>query len=113
MPYISTTTSVKISDDAQKQLTKAFGEVMERVAGKSEEWLMLSFKDSVRMAFRGDCADSAILEVAYLGQFNDEVYDALTEELCSTASKILGVPSNRIYVKYAPTATWGYDGFNF
>ena len=113
MPYIATTTSVKISKENEEALTRAFAEIMERVAGKSEEWLMLSFKDSVRMAFRGESADTAILEVSFLGQFTAEVYDALTEELCAAASKILAVPSNRIYIKYSPTATWGYDGFNF
>ena len=113
MPYISTTTSVKISKESEADLTRALGEVMSRVAGKSEEWLMLSFNDNVRMAFRGTADDAAILEVSFLGEFSEEVYDALTEELCATASKILGVPQNRIYVKYSPIATWGYDGFNF
>ena len=113
MPYISTTTNTKITKDKEAELTKALGEVMQRVAGKSEEWLMLSFNDNARMAFRGDNDDMAILEVSFLGQFTAEVYDALTEELCAVASRIIGVPTNRIYIKYCPTATWGYDGFNF
>ncbi len=113
MPYISTTTSVKISKENEEALAGAFAEIMERVAKKGSEWLMLSFKDSVHMTFRGESAETAILEVSFLGEFTADVYDALTEELCAAASKILGVPSSRTYIKYAPTATWGYDGFNF
>lgn len=113
MPYISTTTSVKITKENEEALAEAFAEIMERVAGKGAEWLMLSFKDSVRMVFRGESAETAILEVSFLGEFTADVYDTLTEELCAAASKILAVPTNRIYIKYAPTATWGYDGFNF
>ncbi len=113
MPYIKTTTSVSISKESEKELTKALGEVMQRVAGKSEEWLMLSFSGNIPMAFRGEITDAAILEVSFLGQFTTDVYDALTKEICELASKILGIPTSRIYIKYSPTTTWGYDGFNF
>ena len=37
MPYISTTTSVKVSKENEEALTHAFAEIMERVAGKAEE----------------------------------------------------------------------------
>lgn len=113
MPYIATTTSVKITPESEKELSRAFAEILERVAGKGREWLMLSFKDDVRMSFRGESSDTAILEVSFLGQFTPTQYDGLTAELCAVASKILAVPASRIYIKYSPTDTWGYDGFNF
>ena len=113
MPYIATTTSVKITTESEKELSCAYAEILERVAGKSREWLMLSFKDEERMSFRGESASVAILEVSFLGQFTEAQYDALTDELCAVASKTLGVPKNRIYIKYSPTETWGYNGFNF
>ena len=41
------------------------------------------------------------------------VIDRLTEEICARASKILGVPADRIYVRYEECFRWGYNGFNF
>ncbi len=114
MPYIETKTTVKLTEGTAKALKEAFADAIALIPGKSEEWLMLGFEDGKKMAFRGDMdTDCAMLEVDIFGSARDSAYDALTERLCNVVSDILGVPKDRIYVKYRECDRWGYNGFNF
>lgn len=114
MPMIITKTTTTISKEQQAVLTKKFGEAITLLPGKSEEWLMLSFEDGARMAFRGKCdSDLCYIEVNLLGAASREAYEALTARLCEVVSETLGVAPGGIYVKYEEAKTWGYDGFNF
>ena len=114
MPYINTVTTVKITPEQEAELTRQYGKAIELIAGKSEEWLMLNFQGGSNMAFRGTTApDIALIEVDILGKARDPEYDSLTEKLCEVANTILGVPRNRIYVKYSDYEHWGYNGTNF
>lgn len=114
MPFIETKTTVKITSEDEKTLRAELGKAIELIAGKSEEWLMLNFEDSCRMAFRGtDTPDIAMIDVQLLGKAKDSEYDKLTERICEIINRILNVPRNRIYVKYTEFEHWGYNGVNF
>ena len=114
MPFIETKTTVKLTEDMESRLKEAYGKDIEIIPGKSENWLMLNFVGDCSMAFRGDASQpSAILEVSMLGSASRQTYDKLTAKLCKDASEILGVPSDRIYIKYSEHSVWGYDGINF
>ena len=114
MPYINTTTTKTISKEQQTALTQEFGKAIELIPGKSEEWLMLSFRDEARMAFRGDSMrDCAMLEVEIFGSATDASLGRLTKALCETVNRVLGIDTDRVYVKYEKIDTWGYDGSNF
>ncbi len=114
MPFIETKTTVKISAEQEAQLRAEFGNAIELISGKSEEWLMLSFVSDARMAFRGTVSpDIAMIDVQIFGKAKDSEYDKLTERICETVSRVLDVPRNRIYVKYTEIEHWGYNGFNF
>ncbi len=114
MPMILTKTTTTITKEQEAILTKSFGEAIALLPGKSEEWLMLSFEDGQRMAFRGKCdGELCYIEVNLLGAASREAYDRLTERLCEIVSEVLQIPSGGIYIKYEEAKTWGYDGFNF
>ena len=114
MPFIETKTSVSVSKDQLTALKAAFAEAIEIIPGKSEEWLMLNTVGNCNMAFRGDMdTPCAMIKVEIFGKARDGEYDRLTKELCRVASDVLGVPSDRIYVRYEEVAHWGYNGFNF
>ena len=114
MPYIETKTTATLNDAMREELKKEFGEAITLIPGKSEEWLMLEFSGDRKMAFRGDSAtDCAMLEVYIFGGTTDAAYNALTERLCDVVNRVVGVPKDRIYVKYRECDRWGYNGFNF
>ena len=114
MPYIKTTTSVKMTDEQKVKLKNSFGKAIELIPGKSENWLMLAFEDGVTMAFRGDMeTPAAMVEIDIFGAASSSAYDALTEKVCAVVSEILSVSPERIYVKYRECDRWGFNGFNF
>ena len=113
MPYISTTTNVKISDESEARIRAALGNSISEIRGKSERWLMLSFRDSVRMAFSGDTSPTAMIEVEIFGSASEGEYSRLTAKITDVISEELKIPKNRIYVKYEEISTWGWSGENF
>ncbi len=106
MPYINTVTTKKISPEAEAELIRAWGEAIEIIPGKCEEYLMLNFTDNARMAFKGSKEDCAILEVEILGKGKAEDFSKLADVMIETINRVLGVPKERVYVKYAEVDYW-------
>jgi hypothetical protein len=113
MPYISTKTSVPVSDEKREAIKKSFGKAIEIFPGKSERWLMLSFEDNAKMYFAGSDSGAAFVEVKLLGRASGAAFDKMTAEICNILSKELSVPQDRIYVKYEECEHWGWNGGNF
>ena len=113
MPYIATKTNVKISADSEAKIRAALGKAIEAIRGKSERWLMLSFDDEARMAFRGEATPTAMIEVEIFGSASSEEYAELTARITAIVSGELNIPADRIYVKYEEIDTWGFAGENF
>lgn len=114
MPFIDLKTSAEINESNEALLRKELGKIITLIPGKSEAWLMLSFTDCERMAFRGNAdADTAMVSVDLLGGASDEAYDNMTAAICRAVNDILGVPFDRIYVKYSEFEHWGFAGENF
>ena len=109
MPFIRITTNEKIDKRAEGALTVDLGSAIECIKGKTERWLMLEFKGEAKMTFSGNNFACAMVEVDLLGAATPTEKNVLTEQLCNIINVALGVPTNRIYVRYYETDTWGYD----
>jgi len=113
MPYIATRVSSEISPAKEQILTEKFGKAITLI-GKPEAWLMLDFEDKCRLYFKGNKDEhSAYVEVKLLGKAAPSEYEKLTAELTEIIHSELGIPSNRIYVKYEEVTYWGWNGNNF
>lgn len=112
MPLITTKVSNEISKEKEISLKNRFGKAISLI-GKSESWLMIEFQDNCRLYFKGSDEPSAMIEVDLLGSASDSGYDKLTAELTDIIFSELGIPKDRIYVKYSEIGHWGYSGFNF
>ena len=113
MPYINTKTTEKLDTGAIERLTKAFGEAIELIPGKTERWLMLNFDGECKMAFSGKVGECCMIEVEIFGRASDAAYNALTKRLTEIASAEMKLPPDRIYVKYEEIGHWGWSGENF
>lgn len=114
MPFIETKTTAHIDPDREKQLREALGAAIKILPGKSEQWLMLRFEGDCHMAFRGESApDMAMLEIKIYGKATAGDYNALTARLTDICREVLGIPADRVYVRYDETAYWGWNGENF
>lgn len=111
MPYIKTTTNVSIDEIKLANIKSKMGEAI-RLMGKTEDWLMLSFEDNIKMFFKGnDQNPMAFIEVKVLGSVNNS--NEMTGELTNIISNELGIAPNNIYISYQGYSDWGYNGSNF
>ena len=110
MPYISTTANIAISGRKEQAIKERMGRAIELIPGKTEGWLMLSFRDNVSMYFKGDDEPCAICEVKLFGSASEEVYESLTEELTDILREELDLDPDRIYVTYEEIGVWGWNG---
>ncbi|MBE5769407.1 MAG: hypothetical protein E7333_07460 [Clostridiales bacterium] len=113
MPYIATTSNVAISARKQQTIKERMGEAIELIPGKTENWLMLSFRDNVDMFFNGTDEPCAICQVKIFGTAADEDYARLTETLTDIVREELDIEADRIYVAYEEIRVWGWNGGNF
>ncbi len=113
MPYISTRTNVEISAEKEKRLKSMLGEAIGSFPGKTEAWLMTEFQDRCRLWFAGSDAPAAFAEVKVLGGVKREHCEKMTACLCKIFESELGIPADRVYVKYEPVENWGWNGSDF
>lgn len=114
MPYIETKTSAKVTKEKELALKEALGKAIELIPGKSERWLMLNLIDGCRMALGGSTeSEVAMVEVDIFGRSTDTAFEQLTAKICEIMEEIIGVPSDKVYVKYREVDRWGWNGSNF
>ena len=111
MPYIRTSTNIKIENEKLNNIKTKYGEAI-RVMGKTEDWLMLEFNDNAKMYFKGDNSNPIVfIDVKVLGSVNNA--NEMTQKLSEIIGEELSVPSNQIYISYQGYSDWGYAGRNF
>lgn len=112
MPYIATTANISISGRKKEAIKERMGKAIELIPGKTESWLMLSFRDNVHMYFKGEDDPCAIMQVKLFGTADEEAYANLTEALTDIIREELDIDPDRIYVAYEEINTWGWNGGN-
>lgn len=113
MPYIETTANVAISNRKEQAIKERLGKAIELIPGKTEGWLMLSFRDNAPMYFKGTDDPCAICQVKLFGTASEEDYQNLTEALTDILREELEIEPDRIYVTYQEIGVWGWNGGNF
>ena len=113
MPYIATSTNVSISSRRRESIKERMGKAIEIIPGKTEGWLMLSFRDNVSMFFKGEDEPCAICQVKLFGSASEENYASLTEALTEILGDELDIDPDRIYITYEEIGVWGWNGGNF
>lgn len=113
MPFINSKVSVKMTEDQKETIKTKFGQAIASL-GKSESWLMVGFEDEYCLYFQGQKSPKiAIVEVALFGKAGAAAYEKFTEQVCDILGEVLGIPADKIYVKYEEVSNWGWNGSNF
>ncbi len=113
MPFINTKYSSAITPDQEEKIKSALGQAVSAL-GKSESWLMVGFEPECSLYFKGEKSEKiAFVEVSLFGNASRAAYDKMTGEICKILGDVLGVPADKVYVKYSPTDNWGWNGGNF
>lgn len=113
MPFINTKYSGAITPEQETNIKSALGDAMS-IIGKSENWLMVGFEPNCTLYFKGEKSEKiAFVDVSLFGGASRSAYEQLTAVICKVLGDNLGVPADKIYVKYSPTDSWGWNGGNF
>ncbi|MCD7826774.1 MAG: hypothetical protein LUH14_12565 [Clostridiaceae bacterium] len=114
MPFINSKVSVSMTPEKKETIKARLGEAITLVPGKSENWLMVGFEDAYDLYFQGNqSAPSAFVEVKLFGGASADVFNRMTGVICNIYQEELGIPKDRIYVKYEEVQNWGWNGANF
>ncbi len=113
MPYIEFKTNISVEKEKTEKLLKAFGEKISLIPGKSETWLMDSVQDNVPMMFSGKDDPCAIIKISIFGAAPAQSYEKLTDSICQTVHDMLGIPADRVYIRYDEIKYWGWNNSNF
>ena len=114
MPFINSKVSVKVTPEQRVELKTKLGEAISLIPGKSESWLMLNIEDEQDMYFRGNNSEPiAFVVVNIFGDSNKDAFEKMTEELTKIYGEILRIPADHMYIKYAASKDWGWNGSNF
>lgn len=116
MPVIHTRTSATVTDEQREALKSAYGQIIECVPGKSEQWLMCLFDDDVPMSMAGrmeePCAYVTV-DVFARSAIDPSVWQEMTPQVCDLLQSVLGIDPARVYIKYGYSADFGWNGMNF
>lgn len=113
MPFIRVSANVAVNEGQAERIKTMLGQAIEVIPGKSEAWLMVEVEGEKALWMAGTDAPAAIAEVSVYGGADAEDYSALTGRVCDILDSVLDIPANRVYVKYAETEHWGWNGSNF
>ena len=114
MPFIDSKVSVKVTEEQRKELKARLGQAIALIPGKSESWLMLDLEDEQNMYFRGDDSQPvAFICVNIYGSANQAAFSKMTAELTKIYGEMFGIAADHMYIKYAASMDWGWNGSNF
>ena len=114
MPCIQVKTNAAINEQQEKAVKTRLGEAISLIPGKSEQWLMITLEPECTVYFRGDKEEpAAFVQVGIYGKASAKAYDDLTGAVTGILQEELCIPPDRIYIQYAETPYWGYNGRNF
>ncbi|MBR4200364.1 MAG: hypothetical protein IKQ91_03685 [Oscillospiraceae bacterium] len=113
MPFINVKTNNQISADQADQIKSQLGQAITAIPGKSESWLMVCIEDGKKLYFKGSDEPAAMVSVSIYGSASSNALDTLTAHITGILTDSLGISSDRIYVSYAATNDWGWNGGNF
>lgn len=114
MPFIESKVSVKTTEEQQKKLKERLGQAIAIIPGKSESWLMVNLQDEQMMYFRGDDSEPiAFICVNIYGSSDPAAFEKMTGELTRIYGDLFGIAPDHMYIKYAASTDWGWNGSNF
>lgn len=113
MPFINIKTNLPVPADKEESIKTAMGQAITAIPGKSESWLMVGFEPEYKLYFKGTADPAAMVSVSIYGSTDSSSKGKLTGKISEILGDELGISPSRIYVCYAETPDWGWNGANF
>ena len=113
MPYIKTTTNVKVSESIRARMVRQLGADISIWPGKREEHLMLCIEDGCHMAHAGQVdVPMAYVQVCLYGEADTPERGNLTRAITDMLGTELGIAPQQVYIRYEISTAWAVGGRN-
>lgn len=113
MPFINVKTNVSVSQESAADIKQGLGLAITAIPGKTEDWLMVGIEPDYMLWFKGTSEPAAMVDVSLYGDASHNAKTTLTSHITGLLTDKLGISSDRVYVKYHETDSWGWNGSNF
>ena len=88
MPFINTKTNISLSRKQKENVKKELGKAISTIPGKTEQYLMVGFEDSMSLYLAGDILEPcAIVTVEIFGKTTKEIYAQMWLDFFSEYNK--------------------------
>lgn len=114
MPYLKIQTNLPLTKKAERTILKEASDLIASELEKPEEYVMIALQKDTPMIFAGTDDPVAFLELKAIGLPAKKTKE-LCLSLCILVENHLGVPKDRVYVKFHDVARsmWGWKGDTF
>ena len=114
MPYLKIQTNLPLTEKAEQSILKNASALVSSELGKPEEFVMIAVQPDTPMLFGGSDAPVAFLELKSIALPAAKTKQ-LSQVLCTLIKRDLGIPMERIYVKFIDVkhGMWGWKGDTF
>ena len=111
MPFIIARVNVPVNMEQETEIKTRMGHAIQRIPGKSEQYLMLCMEDRCHFYLRGDGTQkAAYLEARIFGNEDHAGFTAFATETAEIFHQVLGIPSGNIYIKFDDIGAWSVNG---
>ena len=113
MPYVEVVTNAKLNTAAEVAIKAGMGRLLNEIAGKDEQWLMVRIASQQVMFFKGSSdTHNAFVEIRYVGSFTTMVKQKLTQGIGQLLYETAKIPADKVYVHFAGGSgtDWGWKG---
>jgi len=114
MPYLMIQTNLPLGKKAERAILKNASTLVAEQLSKPESFVMIALQSDTAMLFAGSDDPVAFLELKSIGLAARKTKD-LCEALCKLIEGHLGIPRDRVYVKFIDVkgSMWGWKGDTF
>ena len=110
MPLLTVSTSIEITEKIL--FLKNCSRLVSKLTKKPEQYVMVRLFDQTPMYFNMDSSPSCFIDFKSIGSLNPS---EMSKEISSFISNHLGIPTNRVYVRFEDinASNWAWDGRTF
>lgn len=114
MPYLMIQTNLPLGKKAERAILRNASTLVAELLSKPESFVMIALESDTAMLFAGSDDPVAFLELKSIGLAARKTKD-LSEALCKLIEGHLGIPRDRVYVKFIDVkgSMWGWKGDTF
>jgi phenylpyruvate tautomerase PptA (4-oxalocrotonate tautomerase family) len=111
MSYLKIQTNLPLTKKAERTILKSASTLVAVQLGKPEDFVMVAVQPDTPMMFAGSDEPVAFLELKSVG-LPGKATKQLSAALCGLIKEHLGIPSDRVYVKFIDVrhGMWGWKG---